>query len=1128
MRLNQLEFWSPAAENSWEMPISESSFEVFVDPDSLRLARVAEAIEALTEQDDSHAIVLDGQECRVLTATCVADGQQFSWTSGSAKNMPWVQRLASGRSVAEMPSPSSSFPLRTWDLGRPDETYQRLMQRLREQIGEAERDWEPSLQTKDGDSVTPLDKWREQTEAISNHISQLTRELETAKKCHLESDLKQSGQAELLARRLADAQEQSRMLEVQRVSKQHELDDAKMRERQALHQVWSSGLEHRRIQSPSKVPAAAQHLWKQLESIDQRILSWRDLKTKLGAAIQRARADLESMNLGFDEETDGHLSSIRLGLSELRATTERVTHSPCQLETSIQQAHEPELTIESATKRCNEISRRLHAVYERLSEKSVSLSRKSVLQNLRHLRRLDRDLSRKIQRWLELRIQHLSDLSRAGVNADCLLQRSQQGFCRCAEQDIEFIVGPTEVATNQDRNTISRDYSFDDLALANLTRLSAECQRLQAEQQDLRKKLRQCAERCNGLEQELVDSKDDPNPAVLAPVEFSSQQLEEYRRQYEALLRKISGVWRESFKRSPVPLETWTSWLGRLSDGQWNAVAIDASTMTLCVENCEHHWYAWPELDAAEKVLVLMACALGSGTSQELHLPSWPVVILGPESCEISETAWVKTVSLLAATPHRKIWLMTADESWARESLQGVPLVSLPNWKPYENQWLLGIENHEPDTRRVIVQRANNSDAEEFPGELRDQVYGEVETGGHGADWTRTVSVEAYETAEQIELDLEREPHPDQWEKHWVDSDPPALGIANGTDEVSASELHDERQMTSELKKFLSGLGIRTWDDYAGVTCHREGVRVTLGRDVCEARLADELWHWHAVAVLLNSGEVQEVFDARVLVACEIRDPSQIQSADLHQLASRVWKLGMTAIGRRILDAGSDIQLVRLSGWLKEMENLKPLRGEGDEATHVNDETIANAQRESQLEPDVPRTIRIDSAHSLKPQPRRQRERRPERTTAASVHYLELSDDVKAAPSVGPKTAAFLEELGIRTVRDFLEADPRSIAKRLDRPQINPSVLLEWQQQAELVCRVPNLREHNAQLLVACGIPTAEALASWEPESLLALVSPYAESHPGKSMLPSRRAPNVKEVTDWIRWAQDKRSLTAA
>ena len=145
------------------------------------------------------------------------------------------------------------------------------------------------------------------------------------------------------------------------------------------------------------------------------------------------------------------------------------------METSIQQAHEPELTIESATKRCNEISRRLHAVYERLSEKSVSLSRKSVLQNLRHLRRLDRDLSRKIQRWLELRIQHLSDLSRAGVNADCLLQRSQQGFCRFAEQDIEFIVGPTEVATNQDRNTISRDYSFDDLALANLTRL---CQRL--------------------------------------------------------------------------------------------------------------------------------------------------------------------------------------------------------------------------------------------------------------------------------------------------------------------------------------------------------------------------------------------------------------------------------------------------------------------------------------------------------------------------------------------------------------------------------------------------------------------------------------------------------------------------
>ena len=1128
MRLNQLEFWSPAAENSWEIPVSESSFEVFVDPDSLRLARVAEAIEALTEPNDGQAIVLDGQECRGLTATCVADGQQFSWMSGSAKNMPWVQRLASDRIAAEMPSPSSSFPLRTWDLGRPDETYRRLMRRVSEQIGEADQVREVPWQTNDGESVNPLDQWLEQTEVISNQISQLTRELEAAKKCDLASDLDQSEQQDSLVRRLADAQEQSRTLEVQRVSKQQELAKAKLRERQALKELWSSGPEHSRIQSRSEVPAAVQPLWKQLDSIDRRILSWRDLKTKLRAAIQRARADLESMNLGFDEETEGNLSAIRLGLTELRATTERVAQSPCQLERSVQQAHEPELTIASVSKNCDEISRRLHAVYDRLSEQSVSLSRKSVLTNLRHLRRLDRDLSRKIQYWLEQRIQHLSDLGRAGVNADCLSQRSQQGFCRCAKQDLEFNGGPDEVATNQDRNPRSQDNSFDDLALAELTRLSADCKRLEAETQELRKQLRRCAERCQCLEQELFDLKNDSNSTVLASAEFISKQLEESKRKYEALLRKISGVRRESSKTIPIPLETWTEWLDRLSDGQWNAVAIDASTMTLCVENFEHHWYAWSELDAAEKVLVLLACALGSGASQELDLPSWPLVILGPELCEVSKTAWLETVSLLAAVPHGKIWLMTADESWARESLQGVPLVSLPNWRPYEIQRMQGLENHEPDRRRVIVQRANNSDAEEFPGELRDQVYGEVETGGHDANWTRTVSVEAYETAEQIEQELEREPHPDQWEKQWVDSDPPGLGTDNGMDEGSASEIHDEGQMSSDLKEYLSGLRIRTWDDYASTTCHREGVQVTLGNDVCEAGLADELWHWHAVAVLLTSGEVKEVFDARVLVACQIRDPSQIQNADLHQLASRVWKLGMTTIGRRILDAGSDTQLVRLSGWLKEMENCKPVRGEFDEATHVNDETISNTQQESQLESDVPRTIRIDSAHSLKPQRRRRRGGRPERTTEASVHYLALSDDLESAPSVKPEIAALLEELGIRTVRDFLEVDPRSIAKRLDQTQINPGVLLEWQQQAELVCRVPNLREPDAQLLVACGIPTPEALANWEPESLLALVGSYAESHPGNRMLPAQRAPNVEEVADWIRWAQDNRSLSAA
>jgi hypothetical protein len=45
---------------------------------------------------------------------------------------------------------------------------------------------------------------------------------------------------------------------------------------------------------------------------------------------------------------------------------------------------------------------------------------------------------------------------------------------------------------------------------------------------------------------------------------------------------------------------------------------------------------------------------------------------------------------------------------------------------------------------------------------------------------------------------------------------------------------------------------------------------------------------------------------------------------------------------------------------------------------------------------------------------------------------------------------------------------------------------------------------------------------------LFAIINPFSESPKGQRILRSGREPDLAEVTDWIRWAQEMRSLHAA
>lgn len=142
--------------------------------------------------------------------------------------------------------------------------------------------------------------------------------------------------------------------------------------------------------------------------------------------------------------------------------------------------------------------------------------------------------------------------------------------------------------------------------------------------------------------------------------------------------------------------------------------------------------------------------------------------------------------------------------------------------------------------------------------------------------------------------------------------------------------------------------------------------------------------------------------------------------------------------------------------------------------------------------------------------------------------YLSRSNDVEAAPSIGEKTAQRLGQIGIYTVDDLLNANSTSVAERLNNRRITPETIEQWQAQARLVCQVPELRGHDAQILVACGVTEPEQLSTKRPVDLFAIVGPFADTTEGERIVRGGRKPDLEEVTDWIRFAQQARSLRSA
>ena len=314
---------------------------------------------------------------------------------------------------------------------------------------------------------------------------------------------------------------------------------------------------------------------------------------------------------------------------------------------------------------------------------------------------------------------------------------------------------------------------------------------------------------------------------------------------------------------------------------------------------------------------------------------------------------------------------------------------------------------------------------------------------------------------------------------------------------------------------------------------------------------------WQAEARLLCSVRKLRPFDASVLVGAGIRSPRQLSEMHPSQLFDHVERFLATDRGRRILRSGSSFELSRITAWIASantgsnryqrsslIDDERPVSAD-DEAQPYSS---GAAHRSSTATPNHRRGRGTRSSGRTATRPARpagsQRSKsssaqdsRQETVRLADVHesepvprmkfFLELSSPVVDAPSIGPRMSGRLERLGIVSVDQLLAADAERIADKLNLRRVSAAAVQAWQHQARLVCRIPNLRGHDAQLLVACGLVLPEEVAHMEANTLLSRVLEVARSDEGQRILRGGQEPDFNEVSNWITWASHCRMLAA-
>jgi len=878
-----------------------------------------------------------------------------------------------------------------------------------------------------------------------------------------------------------------------------------------------------------------------LAEIDGQLERWRHVLRDVELRRERLQADQEAGDVAEDGTADPrqHLRRLEDHVDHLQAAAGQLEEDDhveiCQCRQLRRQLASALQTMrEEIYRLCNQLS--LWEASARRSESSGELSQ---------MRRCEAELRQAIQGLSLQRQRLIAELSSFQPGSPTM-RLSHIDLCRCAEHPTEW-------------ETIDAE-SGDDCILDEelLSVLDTEIARLQQRRRNVLGDVEEVDDELRQLRQKLEHGyrEDESNP--------HRQRLESKRRELERVERQIcDGEKRRDVQAGIAELEAEIRVLEAAM--RQSEILRDAAELLRCVSRNELQQISitpertvrvqnragarlpWPELGPAQRDqvylslnLALVAAFARVGTRLPLILHD---VLLRQDSPHSEEAA--SLLNEFAGRGHQVLLLLGSGQAAELFRSRGASVRRLPN--PCEvpltasepiaedlserkrleiNRQLNAIAEEEVAEPRPVVSYPAFS-AEEFPGELTDRVR---------ANTSEEPQVDDEQGASEYFL-LESSP---------ID-EAPSIDAATAERFRKIGVLHVRDLLQIDIDDAAHRLR------HAGIT-------------------AGMIRSWRAEALLVCRVARLRPYDARILVACGVESPKQLAGLDADELRRRVETFASTGTGQVLIHAGNRYELSRLTNWIRAARRMDGHRhreygeprpassrasregrdraaeqgGRRKQAFENRGRRAGRRRRERSNEYATDRVQPAGASPAKDPSSRNDRAPRAERPVHAGPanreavvlkldgdgadlrFYLNTSDPIESAPSIGPRTAERLERIGIHTVADFLRADPVATAERLNHRYIKAETIRQWQQQTILVCRVPQLRGHDAQILVACGIVDPETLASTDPAVLWETVEPFSETAEGKRIIRSGKTPDFAEVYSWIQWAGHARQLRAA
>jgi energy-coupling factor transporter ATP-binding protein EcfA2 len=870
---------------------------------------------------------------------------------------------------------------------------------------------------------------------------------------------------------------------------------------------------------PSAALSEPQELELRLQQIETQLERWRNVMRELTDRRQQLQHDADdhptdaAMPAIVSGDPRSYLRGLQTQLGRLQVLVSSTRSAPgdaCRCQ-QLNESLPPILDamLENVNRICRELNHR----------ESDALIRESSSE-AKQLARCEAELQMAIRGLIERRRVLRQKLAECLEDVP-LLPEWQRDLCGCADHPR---ITPASVDLVQPENETAIQRIDDELE-----RLSRRKEKLANDENELQTELDELQQRLDQLDAdqrkeawERIASKRGRLQQVERELE-TAQLKQRILRRIAELEKEIRAHARETW--DPQILRDAAAYLRRISAGNLTAIRIASeSDVYVLDEHRVSHDYV--DITRGQRNLVYLALCLAlirAGQRQGTYMP----LILDGVFTHLDSKIVPETAELLRDFAHggQQIIVLTRYEHVAsvfrvlNASVRDVPPLSPHGIAPQPEVFPRPVAAHRTALAEDERRRTRLWDAEEFPGELIDRTR---VAGDAAAPQSMMETVQATEYLGQHSQRAASTEAPRQL----VDEKPETPQDYHPGHYVSERHSIDEADWIdrSNIER-LRKIGILRIGDL---------LRVAPAEVVTELRYAgitaEMIATWQAQARLVCHVPRLRPYDARILVACGITSPDQLRGYLPSELREVVRRFAASSEGQAVLLSGTEYELSRVTDWIKAAEHVQwtgRQRAGGEEKTSRSTSVASDSSSSRRTTSSArKRSTGKQAADETKtpthvvPMPRK--------ADTEWRFYLDRSSAVVDAPSIGPRTAEHLEKAGIKTVHELLQADVEALAEKLKHARIRAEKIRQWQSQTELACRVPQLRGHDAQILVALEINTPEQLAHCDPSELWDQVRPFIDSKEGKRIIRNGKEPDLEEVSQWIEWATAARALHAA